>query len=331
MRRQEGDREISGGCSPGPLAQGGRVMTRSNTGVACMTAVLLVAGWGGDSWGDSKHRDRAAEAMRSALGSCMGDPQYDLRFDLDGSGCIDANDVWHFLHWDLPDSGHGGIAGGGSEVIVVEDAVIEANPGGTATVRLRLINNAVPLFGYSAAVRVLPLAGAVGSITANVAATNFFEAENLILAAPSSPPLDPFFSVIVPWGNGGVFVNANTEDGSAVLAELDVNDILAEVHFAVSADATGSFEVVLGPPTALADGGGFPVPFGVCLARISVGVPIVRPGDLNGDGAVNGIDVGTLLAAWGECGEGACAADLNCDRVVNGLDLAALLADWGTQ
>jgi len=306
------------------------VITVSKASVAGVAAAVLVAaGWGGAAWGDSKQRDRAAEALRAALGSCVGDPHYDHRFDLDGSGCIDASDVRHFLRPHLRESGDGGIAGGGSEVIIVEDAAIEANAGGSATVRLRLTNNGVPLFGYSTAVRVVPLAGAAGSISVDVAATNFLAAENLILAAPSEPPLDPFFSVIVPWASGGVFVNANTADGSTVLAEPDVNDILAEVHLEVSADALGNFEVVFGPPTALSDGGGFAVPFGVCLARISVGVPIVRPGDLNGDGVVNGLDVSTLLAAWGACGEGACSADLNCDREVSGPDLAALLADWG--
>ncbi len=52
--------------------------------------------------------------------------------------------------------------------------------------------------------------------------------------------------------------------------------------------------------------------------------------DFNGDGMVNGSDLATLLANWGECPkEGACVADLNDDGVVNGSDLATLLANWG--
>jgi len=55
--------------------------------------------------------------------------------------------------------------------------------------------------------------------------------------------------------------------------------------------------------------------------------PIV--GDLNGDGVVDGADLGILLSAWGECpSTGACPADLNGDGVVDGADLGILLAAW---
>ena len=49
--------------------------------------------------------------------------------------------------------------------------------------------------------------------------------------------------------------------------------------------------------------------------------------DLNGDGVVNGADVGLLLAEWGPCS--GCPADLNGDGLVNGADFGLLLADWG--
>lgn len=48
-------------------------------------------------------------------------------------------------------------------------------------------------------------------------------------------------------------------------------------------------------------------------------------GDLNGDGAVNGADLGILLASWGQAG----ASDLNGDGTTNGADLGVLLANWG--
>lgn len=50
-----------------------------------------------------------------------------------------------------------------------------------------------------------------------------------------------------------------------------------------------------------------------------------RPADFNGDGAVNGDDLGRLLAEWGSAG----LADLNLDGIVDGNDLGRLLADWG--
>jgi len=68
--------------------------------------------------------------------------------------------------------------------------------------------------------------------------------------------------------------------------------------------ATGPFNVEIIPPTAPA-----------C------------PADLNGDGAVNGADLGLMLGAWGACP--GCAADLNADGVVNGADLGLLLGSWG--
>lgn len=49
-------------------------------------------------------------------------------------------------------------------------------------------------------------------------------------------------------------------------------------------------------------------------------------GDLNGDGVVDGNDLGTLLGQWGPCP--GCSADLNGDGVVNGGDLGTLLGAW---
>jgi choice-of-anchor B domain-containing protein len=51
-----------------------------------------------------------------------------------------------------------------------------------------------------------------------------------------------------------------------------------------------------------------------------------RPADLNGDGVVDGNDLGVLLADWGTVGG---PADLNGDGIVDGNDLGQLLADWG--
>ena len=50
------------------------------------------------------------------------------------------------------------------------------------------------------------------------------------------------------------------------------------------------------------------------------------PADFNGDSAVDGNDLGFLLAAWGSSGG---SADLNADGSVDGNDLGQLLAAWG--
>ena len=50
------------------------------------------------------------------------------------------------------------------------------------------------------------------------------------------------------------------------------------------------------------------------------------PGDLNGDGHVNGGDLGLMLSSFGPCD--GCLADLNGDNIVNGGDLGLLLVAW---
>lgn len=55
-----------------------------------------------------------------------------------------------------------------------------------------------------------------------------------------------------------------------------------------------------------------------------------NPADLNGDGTVNGSDLGLLLGAWGPCANCAsCPADLDGNCVVDGGDLGLLLGSWG--
>ncbi|MCA9284966.1 MAG: agmatine deiminase family protein [Phycisphaerales bacterium] len=51
------------------------------------------------------------------------------------------------------------------------------------------------------------------------------------------------------------------------------------------------------------------------------------PGDIDGNGVVDGADLGTLLADWGPCD--GCAADLDGNGMVDGADLGAALAAWG--
>jgi hypothetical protein len=60
---------------------------------------------------------------------------------------------------------------------------------------------------------------------------------------------------------------------------------------------------------------------------IKVADIIPCPADLNGDGQVDGADLGLLLAAWGPCAS--CIEDINVDGQVDGADLGLLLAAWG--
>lgn len=59
---------------------------------------------------------------------------------------------------------------------------------------------------------------------------------------------------------------------------------------------------------------------------VTIGGKEPVPGDFNGDGLVNGADLGLLLGAWGPCR--GCPEDLNDDGVVNGADLGLELGFW---
>lgn len=80
---------------------------------------------------------------------------------------------------------------------------------------------------------------------------------------------------------------------------------------------------------ALAAGASWGGPGSTCSDANSNGVPDGCesrgvPGDLNGDGTVNGADLGILLAQWGGAGSG----DLDGDGSVNGADLGIMLSNW---
>lgn len=59
---------------------------------------------------------------------------------------------------------------------------------------------------------------------------------------------------------------------------------------------------------------------------IDVDCPTPCPGDLNGDGQVDGADLSALLGAWNETDA---EADIDGDGLVDGADLSALLGGWG--
>jgi hypothetical protein len=59
--------------------------------------------------------------------------------------------------------------------------------------------------------------------------------------------------------------------------------------------------------------------------------PICIPcaGDVDGNDVVNGVDLASVLAAWGTMGKAYPGADVNRDGLVDGSDLAQVLSDWG--
>lgn len=213
-----------------------------------------------------------AEAIKSAIGSRTGDPKFDPQADLNGDGIINALDMAMFRqgrrHEDpassrsetkaLQQAGARANAVTG-ERIIVQRQTTTALPGQTVSVLFLIRDNATPLMGYTVEALATPQSGAVGTVTANVALTNFYDPQNLITAAGAVR--DPFFSFIEDNGSGGVTVSTITQDASTVVAMDGVNDVLAQVFFDVPADALGDFAVQLGSASVLVDGNAAAVPF----------------------------------------------------------------------
>ena len=55
--------------------------------------------------------------------------------------------------------------------------------------------------------------------------------------------------------------------------------------------------------------------------------------DINGDGVVDGADLGLFFVAWGPCpgDEIGCPGDISDDGVVSGIDLGLFCASWGLE
>ncbi|MEE2972373.1 MAG: FG-GAP-like repeat-containing protein [Planctomycetota bacterium] len=125
-------------------------------------------------------------------------------------------------------------------------------------------------------------------------------------------------SMLVQVSNGGPWVTAREiANGSAGWSRAS---FLVGDHVTPTATVRVRFQVADNPNTSLTE----------------VGIDAFRveriecedagcPEDLNGDGTVDGADMGLLIAAWGTPG-----ADIDGDGTTNGADMGLLIAAWGT-
>lgn len=126
------------------------------------------------------------------------------------------------------------------------------------------------------------------------------------------------------WNTTGYWMNT-LEEGSGFFKGNGIYQISSLVNF--PGLNGGSAYLALGttlpddPMQAMTMGG--PSGLDPHLTVYTNGCPI--EGDVNGDGVVNGADLGHLLGDWGE---GPSLADLNGDGVVDGVDLGTLLGAW---
>ena len=117
-------------------------------------------------------------------------------------------------------------------------------------------------------------------------------------------------------GDGRAVLAAATNASSTVNGFALVNGYTERTYRIYPADAPRPSAIVIAPPSAT-DVDGNLVP-DECEAPA---------GDIDGDGDVDGGDLGILIATWGTCS--ACAADLNGDGTVDGADLGIVLSTFG--
>jgi len=223
-----------------------------------------------------------AESFRSSIGLRAGNPGFDADADLNNDKIVNAVDValWRLGRdrGSVPAMGgsasiqEAGRIAASTERVIVEGQTTFALPGTTVSVLLLIRDNTTPLLSYTLDVNIVPQSGSMGTVPANVPATNFFDARNLITAGGAMR--DPFFSVIQDNGNGGVSVTTITSDLSTVQAVDNVNDVLAQVLFDVPQDALGDFSIELASGSVLVDGNAASVPFAFTPGTIHVMNPI---------------------------------------------------------
>ncbi|MFO0874405.1 MAG: FG-GAP-like repeat-containing protein, partial [Phycisphaerales bacterium] len=138
-------------------------------------------------------------------------------------------------------------------------------------------------------------------------------------------------AVLVDDGMGGQKLNLFRNDstgGQLVLTLVtDAQNLfgLPSALASGNADLDGPVDLVsVGEQTG---GGGVAGSVNTGFISVFVAQPIVCPGDADGDGDVNGNDIGLLLASWNQTGDQ--PADFNDDGIVDGADLAILLSNWG--
>ncbi len=162
-----------------------------------------------------------------------------------------------------------------------------------------------------------PMTGAVvGQFTENLNVTitgnsiRFTDPGGLYFQGVFIEPGSAAFRVVVPAPSNALFQGFA---GSATNTNLN---ILGELHYT----GGNAFVATILTQTRTALGSQTQMMFRFDAQRL-----MALPGDFNGDGSVDGNDLASLLASWGQPFS---TADLNFDGVVNGSDLATLLANW---
>ena len=194
-----------------------------------------------------------------------------------------------------------------------------------------LTNTPVPVDGGSLTTATATQgAPAYGTATANAQGSfDFTLAVPVTIAVAGTAAGQPFDSaspgvlaltgrIAIAGGQATVTAQASTQESSVLPAPAPIAGVPFPLPTVLPPGSTANLLL----SGTFSDG---TVSTAATINLAAVGPREARPADLNGDGAVNGDDLGQLLAAWGSSG----LADLNLDGVVDGNDLGQLLADWG--
>ncbi len=156
-------------------------------------------------------------------------------------------------------------------VITLDPPATPAAPDTTFKFLVR-ISGTDPIAAYTLDLRVIPQAGATGTVTGNAAESNYYEAENLIANGSAGGGISTTFSSIGQSGNG-LLINVVDSAFTATAVPGAGQDVLAEVAFDASADAFGDFRFELGGLTVLATDGGQSHPFESVLLTLNIPEP----------------------------------------------------------
>ncbi|MCA9283793.1 MAG: S8 family serine peptidase [Phycisphaerales bacterium] len=145
---------------------------------------------------------------------------------------------------------------------------------------------------------------------------------------------DVWYDWVAPCTGDAIVATCGTVDFDSWIAVYEGWDCTSTILLACNndfplcfgppTDSLVAFEVQAGEPYKIRLGG-YGGATGAGQMTIAC-TPNGVPGDLNGDGVVDGGDLGILLAQWGPCS--GCPADLNGDGSVDGEDLGLLLGYW---
>jgi hypothetical protein len=183
----------------------------------------------------------------------------------------------------------------------------------------------------------------VGDFTATVKATRQTAGSAGIVVSFAGPPggfADVFFagttsinavmcsagctSGVSPTGASSVQFEL-TRSGSTMTMSYDAGAGSVIVHTITAPELAGPMTLSLFQLDEFTSGAAYSVTYDDLVIE---GTLAATSTDLDGDGAVDGADLGLLLSAWGECPLGCCDADLNGDGEIDGADLGLLLGSW---